>query len=60
MSRLRHPNIVRLLAVCTQDEPYAMITEYMQNGDLNQYLSSFDEFDTKGAPSTSQPRKAIW
>uniref|UniRef100_A0A8C6LQW7 receptor protein-tyrosine kinase n=1 Tax=Nothobranchius furzeri TaxID=105023 RepID=A0A8C6LQW7_NOTFU len=39
MSRLRDPNIVRLLAVCVDKEPLCMITEYMENGDLNQFLS---------------------
>ena len=39
MSRLRDPNIVRLLAVCVESDPLCMITEYMENGDLNQFLS---------------------
>ena len=37
MSRLQHENVVRLLGVC-RDEPVCMIVEYMENGDLNQYL----------------------
>lgn len=40
MSRLRDPNIVRLLAVCMDTDPLCMITEYMENGDLNQFLCS--------------------
>ncbi|KAK1203072.1 DDR2 protein, partial [Pygoscelis papua] len=39
MSRLKDPNIIRLLAVCIVDDPLCMITEYMENGDLNQFLS---------------------
>ncbi|XP_030630664.1 discoidin domain-containing receptor 2 [Chanos chanos] len=39
ISRLRDPNIIRLLAVCVESDPLCMITEYMQNGDLNQFLS---------------------
>ncbi|XP_061894493.1 discoidin domain-containing receptor 2 [Entelurus aequoreus] len=39
MSGLKDPNIVRLLAVCVHSEPLCMITEYMENGDLNQFLS---------------------
>lgn len=39
MSRLRDPNIIRLLAVCVESDPLCMITEYMENGDLNQFLS---------------------
>ncbi|KAM4604954.1 discoidin domain-containing receptor 2 [Polymixia lowei] len=38
MSRLTDPNIVRLLAVCVDTDPLCMITEYMENGDLNQFL----------------------
>ncbi|KAL1279890.1 hypothetical protein QQF64_014490 [Cirrhinus molitorella] len=39
ISRLRDPNIIRLLAVCVESDPLCMITEYMENGDLNQFLS---------------------
>ena len=38
MSILSHPNIVQLLAVSTEEEPYGMVFEFMSNGDLNQYL----------------------
>ena len=43
MSRLLHGNIVRLLAVCTEAEPFAMVTEYMERGDLHQYLQTFSD-----------------
>ncbi|XP_043575625.1 discoidin domain-containing receptor 2-like [Chiloscyllium plagiosum] len=39
MSRLKDPNIIRLLGVCIRDNPLCMVTEYMENGDLNQFLS---------------------
>lgn len=42
MSRLRDPNIIRLLAVCVESDPLCMITEYMENGDLNQFLSNHE------------------
>ena len=38
MSILTHPNIVQLLAVSTEEEPYGMLFEFMSGGDLNQYL----------------------
>ncbi|KAG2456044.1 discoidin domain-containing receptor 2 isoform X1 [Polypterus senegalus] len=38
MSRLKDPNIISLLAVCITSDPLCMITEYMENGDLNQFL----------------------
>ncbi len=37
MSRLNHDNVVRLLGVCTEGESFIMM-EYMENGDLNQFL----------------------
>ena len=37
MSRLNHDNVVRLLGVCTSEESFIMM-EYMENGDLNQFL----------------------
>lgn len=40
MSILSHPNIVKLLAVSTEEEPYGMVFEFMSQGDLNQYLRS--------------------
>ena len=38
MSILTHPNIVQLLAVSNEEEPYGMLFEFMSGGDLNQYL----------------------
>ena len=38
MSILTHPNIVQLLAVSTEEEPYGMLFEFMSGWDLNQYL----------------------
>lgn len=41
MSRLKNENIVRLLAICTSDSPF-IVMEYMENGDLNQYLRNHE------------------
>ena len=38
MSRLKDPNIVSLLGVCTHEEPFCVVVEYMKYGDLNQFL----------------------
>ena len=40
MSRLKNDNIVCLLAICTSDVPF-IVMEYMENGDLNQYLQKY-------------------
>uniref|UniRef100_A0A670YVL9 receptor protein-tyrosine kinase n=1 Tax=Pseudonaja textilis TaxID=8673 RepID=A0A670YVL9_PSETE len=56
MSRLKDPNIVRLLGVCVRDDPLCMITEYMENGDLNQFLSGHElEDKLGGSPGGSYP-----
>ncbi|XP_024899689.1 discoidin domain-containing receptor 2 isoform X3 [Pteropus alecto] len=52
MSRLKDANIVRLLAVCTADDPLCMVTEYMENGDLNQFLS---RHEPPGSSASSVP-----
>lgn len=52
MSRLKDANIVRLLAVCIADDPLCMITEYMENGDLNQFLS---RHEPPSSPSGNVP-----
>ena len=39
MSRLRDENVVRLLAICSSGDPF-IVMEYMENGDLNQYLQN--------------------
>ena len=37
MSRLHHPNVVHLVGVCMVGVPFMMM-EYMENGDLNEFL----------------------
>ncbi|XP_064615394.1 tyrosine-protein kinase SRK3-like [Liolophura sinensis] len=38
LKTLQHNNIVRLLAVCTEQEPVYLVLEYMPRGRLSQYL----------------------
>ena len=40
MSRLTDGNVIRILGVCYEDAPFIMM-EYMEKGDLNQYLQKF-------------------
>ncbi|VIO97359.1 SRC-1, putative [Brugia malayi] len=40
MKQCDHPNLVKLYAVCTKEEPFYIITEYMVNGALLHYLRS--------------------
>ena len=41
MSRLKYDNVIRLLGICTTGTPFIMM-EYIENGDLNQYLQQFE------------------
>ncbi|XP_022069972.1 epithelial discoidin domain-containing receptor 1 isoform X3 [Acanthochromis polyacanthus] len=54
LSRLKDPNIIRLLGVCVSSDPLCMVTEYMECGDLNQYLSHRVLLDKSG-PSHNTP-----
>ena len=38
MKTLRHPNLVQLYAICTQEEPLMMIMELMSQGSLLEFL----------------------
>ncbi|XP_069170218.1 discoidin domain-containing receptor 2 isoform X2 [Procambarus clarkii] len=40
LARLRDPNIVQVVGVCSREEPLCMLVEYMEHGDLNQYLQA--------------------
>ncbi|KAL2084022.1 hypothetical protein ACEWY4_019540 [Coilia grayii] len=54
LSRLKDPNIIRLLGVCVSSDPLCMVTEYMECGDLNQHLSHRMLLDKTG-PSHNTP-----
>lgn len=51
MARLQHENVVQLLGVC-EEEPKCMVVEYMENGDLNQFLKSYSLTDGLSDTST--------
>ena len=38
MNGFNHPNILKLLGVCIEQNPLCMIFEYMDNGDMNSFL----------------------
>ena len=54
MSRLSDRNVIRILGVCYEDAPFIMM-EYMEKGDLNQYLQKFKTLST----SDSEPQGQI-
>ena len=50
-SRLKHPNVLRLLGVC-YTEPAFIMMEYMKEGDLNQFLQRYSEIVTTPSNNT--------
>lgn len=38
MKQCVHPNLVKLYGVCTMEEPFYIVTEYMVGSSLLQYL----------------------
>ena len=54
MSRLTDRNVIRILGVCHEDTPFIMM-EYMEKGDLNQYLQKFKTLST----TDSEPQGLI-
>ena len=54
MSRLTDRNVISILGVCYEDTPFIMM-EYMEKGDLNQYLQKFKTLST----TDSEPQGLI-
>ena len=53
MSRLSDRNVIRILGVCYEDPPFIMM-EYMEKGDLNQYLQNFKTLSTTDSERQGQ------
>ena len=53
MSRLSDRNVIRILGVCYGDSPFIMM-EYMEKGDLNQYLQKFKTLSTTDSEPQGQ------
>ncbi|XP_067125349.1 tyrosine-protein kinase Fyn-like [Centruroides vittatus] len=47
MKKFRHEKLVSLYAVCSKEEPIYIITEYMSNGSLLEYLRGHNEKSLK-------------
>ena len=50
MSRMNDRNVIRILGVCYVDTPFIMM-EYMEKGDLNNYLRNFKTLGTTDSES---------
>ena len=38
LAALRHPNVARVLRLCTEDDPWCVLSECAADGDLCEYL----------------------
>ena len=52
MTKLEHENVVQLIGVCL-DEPQCMVVEYMENGDLMQFLQAHERYTGPPNPRIS-------
>lgn len=52
LASLKHDNIVRFHGACIDENPWKMVFEYMENGDLNQFLRLPNTHSNLVAPVT--------
>lgn len=48
LSRVSDPHVTRLLGLCTVDEAPGLLVEYMENGDLNEFLRRWPAENDRG------------
>ncbi|MCG8624848.1 MAG: protein kinase, partial [Proteobacteria bacterium] len=54
MSRLDHPNVIRMLGLCNTGPAQFIMMEYMERGDLNNYLREFETIISEGSPKEKE------
>ena len=55
MSRLDHPNVIRMLGVCATDQSQFIMMEYMERGDLAGYLEEYESIvHSQGVPKEGE------
>ena len=54
MSRLDHPNVIRMLGLCNTGPTQFIMMEYMERGDLNNYLREFETIVGEGTPKEKE------
>lgn len=50
---LNHPNVLPLLGVKMEDKQFVMVSEWMENGNINEYIGAHedvDRFELVGSP----------
>uniref|UniRef100_A0A8C9R9E2 Inactive tyrosine-protein kinase 7 n=1 Tax=Scleropages formosus TaxID=113540 RepID=A0A8C9R9E2_SCLFO len=59
LGKLSHPNVVRLLGLCREAEPHYMILEYVDLGDLKQFLRISKSKEEKTKPQTLSTKQKV-
>ena len=47
-SSLRHPNVLPLLGATMTDTQFVMVSEWMENGDINEFVGAHPDADRLG------------
>ena len=42
---LRHPNVLPLLGVKMEDQQFVMVSEWMENGNINEFIKAHEDID---------------
>lgn len=51
-STLHHPNVLPLLGVMTTDDQFIMVSEWMVNGNINEFVKAYPDTDRLGLVSS--------
>ena len=52
---LRHPNILPLMGVVMADTQFGMVSEWMANGNINEFVKVYENVDRLGLVRTILP-----
>ena len=60
LAALRHPNVARVLRLCSADDPWCVLSEYAAGGDLCDYLQGKQRLGEGGGVGGSGAATALY